>query len=274
MDPLRQFPLRTTWRKPKTLKPDFANPNPTVCPPTWFFDNLAFIGDEVVCCFLLKTEVGLVLIDCMNPDERCKKLIEEGIAALGESVEDLYAILISHGHGDHYGNAAYFQQRYGTKIYISQIDYLYAKNPSGFGPWKPVNFNADVFLQDGESVTFGSTAVRTIFTPGHTKGCYSFIVPVTDEGAPYCMALWGGSGIMPGTDQQEYYQSLVKFTEVCRQMYVDGALATHPCLDMGLARYEMVRNITDGMPNPFVLGEEGYHYYEQQFYDYVVPKKK
>lgn len=265
--------LRTTWRTARTCKPDFSNPNPKVCPPTWFFDNIAFIGDEVVGCFLIKTEEGLVLLDCMNPDERCKALVEDGIRALGESPDELCAILISHGHGDHFGNAAYFQEKYGAKIYMSEIDYEFARNMPDTLPWEPVKFRVDEFLQAGALVKFGSTVIRTIFTPGHTKGCYSFIVSVTDEGRPHRMALWGGSGIMPDTDKQEYLRSLIKFTEACRKAYVDGAISTHPCLDMGLARYEMVRNITDGMPNPFVMGEEGYHGYEQQFYRYVLPEE-
>lgn len=266
--------LRKSWRTSRTLKPDFANPSPTVCPPTWFFDNLAFIGDEVVGCFLLKTEAGLVLLDCMNPDERCRHLVEEGIRQLGESPADLRAILISHGHGDHFGNAEYFQNQYGARIYMSEIDYEFARNmPAGL-PWPPVGFRVDEFFRDGELLTFGSVQIRTVFTPGHTKGCYSFIVPVTDEGRPHRMALWGGSGIMPDSDKEEYLRSLRKFTEICRQMAVDGEISTHPCLDMGLARYQMVRQITDGMPNPFVLGQEGYHYYEQQFYDYVLPKDR
>ena len=47
---------------------------------------------------------------------------------------------------------------------------------------------------------------------------------------------------------------------------VDGEISAHPNLDMGLLRLQMVRQIVDGVPNPFVLGEEGYYYYEQQFY--------
>lgn len=272
MDQNHCLELHHTWRKSRTRKPDFQNPDPTVCPPTWFFDNMAFIGDEVVGCFLIRTEEGLVLLDCMNPDERCRKLVEEGITQLGESVENLRAILISHGHGDHFGNAEYFQKQYGTRIYMSETDYEYARNMPADMPWKPVGFHVDEFYRDGETLAFGTTAIRTVFTPGHTKGCYSFIVPVTDEGRPHRMALWGGSGIMPDTDKNEYHQSLLKFTGICREMHVDGEISTHPCLDMGLDRYALARNITDGMPNPFVLGEEGYHYYEQQFYDYVEPR--
>lgn len=269
----KQNQLRKSWRCSKTKKPNFQNPNPIVCPPTWFFDNLAFIGDEVVGCFLIKTENGLVLLDCMNPDERCKFLIEQGIKQLGESVDDLHAIVISHGHGDHFGNAAYFQKQYHAKIYMSKTDYEFAKNMPNALPWEPVQFHVDEFLQDNGLLSFGSIQLHSIFTPGHTKGCFFFIIPVTDEGRPHTMALWGGSGIMPDTDKNEYHQSLIKFTNVCKEFHVDGAISTHPCLDMGLMRYEMIRNITDGMPNPFIMGEDGYHYYEQQFYDYVVPKK-
>lgn len=39
---------------------------------------------------------------------------------------------------------------------------------------------------------------------------------------------------------------------------------------MGIKRLEIVRNITDGVPNPFVLGENGYRYYEKMFYDYAL----
>lgn len=261
--------LRQTWRKPRTEKPDFQNQSPVVCPPTWFFDNLAFIGDEIVGCFLLKTEVGLILLDCMHPDERCKNLIISGIEQLGESINDLHAIVISHGHGDHFGNAEFFQKEYGAKIYMSEIDYVFAKNMPQSLPWKPITFKVDHFLEDGHTLKFGTINLHPIFTPGHTQGCYSFIIPVTDEGRPHTMALWGGSGIMPDTDKNVYHESLLKFTKACYDFHVDGAISTHPCLDMGLTRYEMVRTITDGMPNPFIMGEEGYHYYEQQFYNYV-----
>ena len=81
------------------------------------------------------------------------------------------------------------------------------------------------------------------------------------------MALWGGFAILPSSDKRAYYNSLLKFTEKCKEMHVEGAISTHPSFDMGMMRYEMARNITDGMPNPFVMGEEGYLYYERQFYN-------
>ena len=44
---------------------------------------------------------------------------------------------------------------------------------------------------------------------------------------------------------------------------MDVEISTHPFLDMGKNRLEIVRNITDWIPNPFVIGEAGYRYYEK-----------
>lgn len=53
---------------------------------------------------------------------------------------------------------------------------------------------------------------------------------------------------------------------------MDVEISTHPFLDMGKNRLEIVRNITDGVPNPFVIGEDGYRYYEKMFYNYALNK--
>ena len=259
-----------SWRTARSEKPDFQKQDPIICPATRFFDQLSFIGDEIVGCFVLETQKGLVLIDCMNPDQRCIGLIEQGVADLGLDIHDLYAILLSHGHGDHFGRADYFSRKYGAKIFMSAIDWNAVKHLPEDTPWKAVELPVEHFLADGEDLDFGDTKVRAVFTPGHSAGCFSFLIPVTDEGRKHCVALWGGSGLLPSSDVEAYYQSWMKFSGICREFHVDGEIATHPCLDMGLKRLEIVRNIVDGVPNPFVLGEEGYRYYEKQFYDLVM----
>lgn len=263
-----------SWRKPHYVIPDFDKKEIMVCPATKFFDQLSFIGDELVGCFLYETKKGLVLFDCMNPDERSIAIIEQGISDLGHDINQLYAIVISHGHGDHFGMAGYFKEKYGAKIYMSEIDYEFASHMPEELDWDPVTFTVDHFLKDGEVLDFGNRRVKAVFTPGHSVGCYSFLIPVTDEGRDHVMAMWGGSGIMPDSDVEDYYYSWVKFSKICKESKVDGEISSHPCLDMGLMRLEMVRNIVNGVPNPFVLGEEGYRYYEKQFYDLVMRYRK
>lgn len=127
----------------------------------------------------------------------------------------------------------------------------------------------DHFLEDGEELDFGDVKIRCVFTPGHSIGCFSFIIPVTDEGRPHKAALWGGSGLLPDSNVDDYEASLKKFSAICAEEHADAEIATHPCLDQGLARLRVVREIVDGVPNPFVIGEEGYRYYETQFYNLV-----
>ena len=259
-----------SWRNSRFQIPDFSKTEPLVCPPTKFFDNMSFIGDEFVGCFLLETEKGLVLIDCMNQDNRSIAIIEQGIFDLEKDINQLHAIIISHGHGDHFGKADYFQGKYGANIYMSKIDYELSKKVQPGLSWKPVNFKVNHFLKDRETLDFGDVQIKSVFTPGHTPGCFSFLIPVTDEGRFHTVALWGGAGIVKGSNVSDYLSSWEKFSKICRENKVDGEIATHPFLDMGIKRLEIVRNITDGVPNPFVLGENGYRYYEKMFYDYAL----
>ncbi|MCD8046100.1 MAG: MBL fold metallo-hydrolase [Clostridiales bacterium] len=262
-----------SWRTPHPHKPNFIDRTPNIFPATRFFDQLSFIGDEGVACFLLETDDGLVLLDCMNPDQRSIDIIETGIHDLGHEPNELTAILITHGHGDHWGMAGYFRERYGCKLYMGEEDYKNAciTNP-GF-PWEPLDYPMDEYLSDSGQYTFGNTTVTSILTPGHTKGCMSFIIPVTDEERPHVMAMWGGSGIMPDTNIDHYLSSLRKFSKICDEMGADGEISSHPFIDCGIERLQVVRNIVDGVPNPFVIGIEGRHYYENMFHQMALDAK-
>ena len=261
--------MSSTWRNHRMLVPPFfkSDEERVRIPATRFFDQMYVVGDEVCACFILDTADGYVLIDCLETDERSEKIIEQGFKDLGFDMNDLKAIVVTHGHGDHYGNADHFKEKYGTKIYFGAVDYELAKNPPAGMPFRPATFEVDHFIEDGEVLSFGETNIRCILTPGHTDGCFSFIIDVTDEGEAHKMALWGGSGIIPGSDPFVYYASLRRFTEICDAEGVDGEISTHPCLDNGVERFAVVRNIVDGVRNPFVLGRDNYHYYESQFYE-------
>lgn len=52
-----------------------------------------------------------------------------------------------------------------------------------------LGFDMDGFLTDGEDFTLGDTAIRCVWTPGHTEGCMSFIIPVLDEGRSHHLAI-------------------------------------------------------------------------------------
>ena len=103
-------------------------------------------------------------------------------------------------------------------------------------------------------------------TPGHTLYCMSFIIPVTDNGEPHMMAMWGGSGIpyYPG-DKVAYLRSCLRFAQITEKFGVDGEIASHPFIDKEIERLAVIRGIPDGVPNPFVLGKEEYKKMESMY---------
>lgn len=247
-----------TFSVPKLTKEDREIPYPA----TKFFDQLAFIGTPAVCCFLLETSAGLVLLDCMNPGQHYIDIIEQGIKDLGHFPEELNAIMITHGHGDHWGEAGYFKKKYGCKVYMNEIDYDFATHVPEQFPWKSLDYTMDGYLRDMEHYTFGNTVITVVHTPGHTPGSMSFLVPVTDEGRPHMLSIWGGAGVQaPSANVTEYLESVEKYKSVCRDFHVDCSVQTHPFIDNGILKLEIVRNIVRGVPNPFIIGEDGNEYF-------------
>ncbi len=264
---------KNSWRTPAAHKPLFDQKT-TTFPATRFFDQLSFIGNPNVGCFVLETSDGLILLDCMEPLDEHRDVIVSGFQDLGLNLKDLKAILITHGHGDHYGKADWFRAQTGCKIYMSEIDEAFAKqdtrNRTGVLSW-----DMDGYLTDDTYFTLGDTRIYCCQTPGHTPGGMSFIFPVTDEGRPHMVAMWGGTGIpYKMSDKVLYLESTLKFAEKTAQMQCDAEISTHPFVDKGTDRLQIIRTITDGIPNPFVLGTEHYKYYEKTFTDICLAAMK
>lgn len=253
-----------SWRKPKPYQPLFGK-QVSSYPATRIFDQFSFIGNPYVCCFIIETTDGLIMIDCMERKEDQKQSIVQGISDLGLDPYDLKAILITHGHGDHYGFADWFREQYGCKIYMSKETYDFATQ-ANLTYTKPIPYEVYDFLDDYGEFKLGNQSVFTYLTPGHCPGCMSFIVPVTDEGRPHMLAIWGGT--LPPFSMAwkvDYLESLRKFGDITDKMDVDCEISNHPYVDNSIERMDVLRNINDGVPNPFVIGKEAYKRYERMF---------
>lgn len=260
--PIREHQMPLDPRKGE--RPEDA----AVIPATKFFDQLSYIGNEFVGCFVLETKDGLVQIDCLDTDPRYIEILEQGYRDLNLDIRALKAVLITHGHPDHFGNANYLRKCYGCKLYMSSVDIAFAQDPNcPRAPGSPyLTYDMDGYIEGGDVFTLGGTKIKIYATPGHTPGCLSFIIPVTDEGRPHKVALWGGTGIASAVEHgKAYLKSSDYFTEMCIVEGVDCEIATHPFVDNTKERLEVCRKITNGTANPFVIGADAAVRYQQQF---------
>src|SRR5437764_13149591 len=91
--------------------------HPTDVPPARVFDNLYYLGTDFVGAWAITTSDGIILIDALNTWREARDLIEGGLRAVGLDASQIKALVVMHGHGDHYGGARYLPGRYAPGGY-------------------------------------------------------------------------------------------------------------------------------------------------------------
>src|SRR6185503_3467415 len=186
---------------------------------------------------------------------------------LGLDPAQVKAILVGHGHADHFGGAAAMQERFGAKVYISAADWTLMENPPPArgggrgGPPAPLPKH-DQVIAEGQPIVIGSLTVTPVAIPGHTPGSMGFIFPVTDNGTRHMAALFGGTVLTPGIISDDglktYRASVARFKEATRAANVDVELQNHPLMDPIQTKLDRLRSRTARQPHPFVVGTAGY----------------
>lgn len=222
--------------------------------PFNMFGNLYFVGSSKVSVHIIKTELGLVMIDTGYPDmyEQILSSMEE----LSLDPKDICAIFHSHGHIDHFGCTERLKQLSGAKTYISRIDNDIVNGTLDLSWAVELNlprmpfFDCDVLIEDGDVFDFGSTSVRCRLTPGHTDGVLSFFVNVTDGKEELIAAMHGGAGLNTleksfldkygmSTDVRQVF---IKATEALMNEKVDIVMGNHPQQNNMVGKLEKVQS--------------------------------
>ena len=253
-----------SWRcltSPLDRQTVFAIQHDGLVPATKVFDQLYSVGQNAVSAWALDTKDGIILIDALNSSEEARDIIVPNLTKLGLDPSRIRYVIVTHGHGDHWGGAKYLQDTYGAKIVVSEIDWAMIERPDhGGGPFaKLVPPRRDIAAKDGDRITLGGTVVRLYVTPGHTPGALSLIFPVTDRGTPHIVGLMGGSG--GGQDSNSIHQqitSLQRWEVLTKNAGVDAAIANHPTHNAANEKLTLITYAAQGDSNPFVYGKPRY----------------
>jgi metallo-beta-lactamase class B len=143
--------------------------------------NVHYVGTVTLNSYLVTTPQGHILINSNYEDTL--PLMRASVERLGFAMTDIEIILGSHAHPDHMQGDALLKEMTGGATVMAMEQDVAAlkamKAPSG----KP--HPIDRVLKDGEQVALGGTTLTAHLTPGHTRGCTTWTLRVTDGGRTY-----------------------------------------------------------------------------------------
>ncbi|MDZ4815439.1 MAG: MBL fold metallo-hydrolase [Verrucomicrobiota bacterium] len=137
-------------------------------------------------CHILHDQDTCILLDTGMAGEPA--FVERALRKIGRSWKDVDGILLTHGHLDHGGNLARFQELSGAPVYGHRMEQLHldGKYPyEGKAVWcgrlerwgsALFRYRPGVitdFIQDGQVLPFWG-GLKVVHTPGHTAGHCAF----------------------------------------------------------------------------------------------------
>jgi glyoxylase-like metal-dependent hydrolase (beta-lactamase superfamily II) len=167
-----------------------------------------------VLSYALEYAGGVALVDTGWPAEQAWDGLVSGLEQAGWGIDDVKAVLITHGHGDHMGLARRIRERTGAWVAMHEADtdernqydshaafrragaeWLRMRGgladdfravgqedvpPGDFANFADFALVPDRFLVDGERPLGPGTSLISVWTPGHTPGHVCFADDVRD----------------------------------------------------------------------------------------------
>lgn len=227
--------------------------------PVKVFDNLYFVGTKEHTAWAVTTSGGIIVIDPLYA-YAVEDEVVEGLKTLGFDPATIKYVLVSHGHGDHAGGAAYLQDRFDAHIVTADWDLL---DRTTSGPRKP---KRDIVATDGQKLTLGDTTLTLHLTPGHTPGTVSTLIPVKDRGRPHVAALWGGTAFNFAQTPENfkmYIASAERFSKIAVAARADIILSNHVAFDGSDTKLPALATRKLDGPHPYVVGTDSVKRYLQ-----------
>jgi len=201
-------------------------------------DNIWYVGNQFVACYIIDTGDGLVLLDTAFHATTAQ--LVHNIHITGHNPRDIKYIFLSHAHVDHCGGARYMQSLSSENVrtFLGKDDMFFLNERrelilAGSQDMVP-DFCAEAYDYD-TPMQIGNTCFRFIHTPGHTPGCTTFTFNTTIGGEPLKAAMHGGLGVMLASYKilkryqlpLELHNAFLAQLERCKTMEVDLVIPSH-----------------------------------------------
>ncbi len=244
--------------------PDWSEP----FPPHRMIGNIYYVGSRGLASYLITTPAGHILIN--SNLKTSVPLIRESIEKLGFHFTDVKILLISHAHFDHDAGSAEIKKLTGAKYMVmdgdvgvvesgGQSDFQYGDDATKRYPPTKV----DQVLHDGEQVVLGGTVLTAHKTAGHTRGCTTWTLKVTEAGKSYDVVIVGSPNVNPGYKlvNNARYPAIAgdyaRGFRVLKSLPCDVFLGAHGSYFDMEAKYA---RLNAGGPNPYI-DSSGYKNY-------------
>jgi len=214
----------------------------TQFPPHKIIGNIYYVGTKTLSSFLITTPQGNILIN--STYERNVPVIQKSVADLGFRFSEIKILLGTHAHGDHQEGDAAVKQATGAQVLAMEEDVPALRDIRPGNKEHPI----DKVIKDGEKVTLGNVTLTAHLTPGHTRGCTTWTMPVQDGGRTYNV-VFACSLRSPGTISPAVAAEFTRTFPRFRALPCDVPLGDHP------AQYNMIAKharLASGGPNPFI----------------------
>jgi metallo-beta-lactamase class B len=236
-------------------------------PPGKAFDNLYFVGSKWVSCWAITTSEGIILIDAMDNDEEAEHIVDKGMRELGLDPANIKMIVVTHGHGDHYGGVGYLRKRYGPSVHLSEIDWQMMSTQLEFDRpyWgRPLKRESskDLALKNGDQIQLGNTKIEVLLTPGHTVGTISLLFDVHQGTQVHRALLWGGTAFNFGNRPERiaridsYIDATARTKEIAAIQNVEVFISNHNGYDEAVEKLDALKAQKGREKNPFVIGAQ------------------
>lgn len=222
--------------------------------------NVYYVGSKNQAVYLITTPAGNILINSGVAESPAQ--IKASIEKLGFKYSDTKILLISHAHFDHDAGSAQIVRETGAQYQVmdSDVGVVESGGKSDFAygnktDWLYPAVKVDRSLRDRDTVSLGGTVLTAHKTPGHTKGCTTWSLKVTEGGKPLDVVIVGSPNVNPGyqlvgnTAYPGMVQDYEKTFQVLKSLPVDVFLGAHGNYYGMEAKYPKIQK---GGVNPFI----------------------